>query len=97
MLPQTVTLIVEYRTTGGRVLPRALDDGTIVEVREDGVKRAPRSADLSRAIRWLMDHHYEPVEHRWISKAGPGLRRKRHVYQKADAQGAVNTLSARQN
>lgn len=88
-----IALIVEHATSGGRVLPHALDDGRIVEVWEDGQKRQPRETSFSQAVKWLMASAFKPISFTWISKAGPGYRRRKCIYQKEEQQ--MSELSPR--
>jgi hypothetical protein len=77
----TITLIVEHATAGGKVLPHMLDtDGKVIEAHVDGEKKAPKWPEFSRWCRWLMDNAFEPTGFKWISKAGPGYRRRKCTY-----------------
>lgn len=79
-----IALIVEHATSGGKVLPHALDDGRIVEVWEDGEKRQPKETSFSQAVKWLMQSAFEPISFTWTSKAGPGYRRRKCVYKRKE-------------
>lgn len=73
---QELSLIVEHRTTGGRTGPRA-DDGQVIEVIEDGIKRKPRTATtFSQVLRWLLNSEFEPTGFDWLTKAGYVRKRK---------------------
>lgn len=88
-----IALIVEHATSGGKVLPHALDDGRIVEVWEDGQKREPRQSSFSQAVRWLMQSAFEPAGFTWMSKAGPGYRRRKCIYRKIEKGEREMSLS----
>lgn len=76
----TITLIVEHHTTGGKILPRMLDEGKVIEAQVDGEKKEPKWTEFSRWVRWLMDNAFEPTGFKWITQAGPGLRQRKCTY-----------------
>jgi len=91
----SITLIVEHATSGGKVLPHDLDsDGKVVEAYVDGIKKQPKWAEFSRWVRWLMNSGLEPAGFKWMSKAGPGyrLRRCEYVRTKPDEDKLVQLV-----
>ena len=79
---QEIVLVIKYRTDGARRLTRIKDIGILVEVREDGVSREPRSTDTSKALRWLSDHGYVPVDHIWLDRPGGIYRRRKSTFER---------------
>lgn len=73
---QEITLIVRYRTYGGRT-PTTHGEGEITAIIEDGREREPKSNNLNRALSWLMGKGYIPMPdgRKWIDP--PGLIRRR--------------------
>jgi hypothetical protein len=79
---QEIVLVIKYRCDSARCLTRIKDLGTLVEVREDGVSRKPKSADTSTALRWLADNGYEPVNHTWLDRPGGIYRRRKSTFKR---------------
>ena len=73
--PERIDLVIRYRTTGAAIAPGTLDAGELVEVREEGFARAPKTADPLVAIRALQRLGYQPQGCRWLDPAGY-LRRR---------------------
>ena len=82
-----VILIVKFRTTGGRHLPRALDGGKLVEVEIDGQRRPAKTTMVGTAYNWLQAQGFEPAGFEWMDRAGY-IRRRKQTYRKEEsAQG----------
>jgi hypothetical protein len=81
MSAQEIVLVIKYQADGARYLARIKDLGVLVEVREDGMRRAPKSISTSKALRWLADHGYEPVHHVWLDKPGGFYRRRKSTFR----------------
>ena len=81
--PIEIALVVEFRTSGGRVVPYT-DEGKLVKVIEDGKERAPKTSDMRPVYEWLLAHGYEPVIFRWLDRAGY-IRRRKQVYKRKEA------------
>ena len=88
MAYQEIVLVIRYRVDGARRMARLKDKGLLVEVREDGVRREPKSVDVSRALRWLAENGYEPVNHIWLDRAGGGTRRRKSTFKLNGAERA---------
>ena len=78
---EEIVLVIRYRVDGARRMARIKDLGTLVEVREDGVSREPKSSNTSGAIRWLAKHGYEPVDHVWLDRSGGIYRRRKSTFR----------------
>ena len=83
-MPSEIALVVNHVQSGGRHLPH-LYEAEIIRVYVDGVERAPKDADFSKACTWLQDNGYVPEEFRWMDVAGRYFRRRMCVYKKEAA------------
>jgi hypothetical protein len=81
MSVKEIVLVIKYRVDGARRLTRIKDLGVLVEVREDGIRREPKSTETNAVFRWLDKQGYEPVDHVWIDRAGGIYRRKKSTFR----------------
>jgi hypothetical protein len=81
--PEEIGLVVQYRTSGGRYAPHC-DEGTLLEVIEDGQRRDAKTGDMNVVYAWLMANGYEPVDRTWLDPAGY-LRRRKATYRRESA------------
>lgn len=80
-LPDTVTLVIRYRTSGARHNPRAFDGGELLIVERDDISMAAVTQDPNVAYTWLLENGYQATSHQWIEGAGY-MRRRRSTYTK---------------
>lgn len=81
-----IALIVQFRTTGGATMPRALDGGKLVEVEVAGQRRPAKTTMVGTAYHWLQEQGFEPAAFQWLDRAGY-VRRRKQTYKRASAQG----------
>lgn len=79
VLPNHISLIIRYRTSGGRLMPHTLDAGELLTVERDGVQQAAQNSDPNVAYAWLIAHDYQVAGRKWIDAAGY-LRRRKSTY-----------------
>lgn len=75
-------LIVRYRTGGARKNVRLLDLGVLVEIREDGVGRKPKTEHVDTAFRWLANADFEPTAHVWLDGHQARVRRQKITFER---------------
>lgn len=90
--PERIDLVIRYRTTGAAIAPGTLDAGELVEVREEGFARAPKTADPLVAIRALQRLGYQPQGCRWLDPAGY-LRRRISSFALATVTATASTTN----
>jgi len=74
-MPKEIALIVRYET-GSHILRHS----KLVEVIEDGKRRAPKTDNLDIAIMWLMKNNYQVQDFTWLDRTGLLSRHRRQVY-----------------
>ena len=81
--PGKIELVVRYRTDGAHRMARIKDLGVLVEIREDGVKRDPKTDHVNTAFKWLAEHDYEPTAHVWLDKPQALVRREKITFEQS--------------